>query len=332
MILKKTSFFLALLTLLIPCFFAIAQGIPGASDPIVVRVIPTNPRSNEQVIIDIQSYNTDLNTALISWSVDGKEEANGVGLKRFRMTAGPLGSTKTVEVSAGTLGTGILSTTIIIRPADVGLLWEADTYTPPFYQGKALHSYNGNFKIIALPELYASDGTKIDSKDLVYTWMKNGEVQGGASGYSRNTFVGSQTSYLREGEDISVEVSAPRENVVASNNILVIPTVPEILFYENSPLYGIVYEKALQNSFKLTNEEISVVAEPMFFSVGTRNSSNLTYDWTLNRAALSDFKNKSEVTLRRANDQAGRANIQVISQHQQRLLQGGKGALTISYE
>lgn len=332
MILKKTSFLLALLALFLPCSFVVAQGIPGVSDPIVVRVIPTNPRSNEPVIIDIQSYNTDLNTALISWSVDGKEEANGVGLKRFRMTAGPLGSTKTVDVSVGTLGTGILSTTVIIRPADVGLLWEADTYTPPFYQGKALHSYNGTFKVIALPELYAINGTKIDPKELVYTWTKNGEVQGGSSGYGKNAFVGSQTSYLREGEEISVEVSAPRENVVASNSILVTPVVPEILFYENSPLYGIVYEKALQNNFKLTNEEVSVVAEPMFFSVGTRGSRSLTYDWTLNRAPLSDFKNKSEITLRRANDQAGRANIQVVSQHQTRLLQGGKGALTISYE
>jgi hypothetical protein len=332
MILKKTSFLLVLLALFTPCSFAVAQSIPGIQDPIVVRVTPTNPRSNEPIIIDIQSYATDLNTALVSWSVDGKEEANGVGLKRFRMTAGPLGSTKTVEVSVGTLGSGVLSTTIIIRPADVGLLWEADTYTPPFYQGKALHSFNGTFKVIALPELYASSGEKIDAKDLIYTWSKNGEVQGSASGYGRNTFVGSQTSYLREGEDISVEVSAPRENVVASNNILVIPTVPEILFYENSPLYGIVYEKALQNSFKLTNEEISIIAEPMFFSVGTRGSSRLTYDWTLNKGALSDFKNKSEVTLRRANNQAGRANVEVVSQHQQRLLQGGKGALTISYE
>lgn len=332
MILKKTSFFLALLTLALPCSFAFAQSIPGIQDPIVVRVIPTNPRANEPVFIDIESYSTDLDTALISWSVDGREEANKVGLKNFNLMAGPLGSTKTVEISVGTLGTGVLSATVIIRPADVGLLWEADTYTPPFYQGKALHSYNGTFKVIALPELYASNGTKIDSKDLIYTWKKNNEVQGSASGYGKNTFIGSQTSYLREGEDISVEVAAPRENVVASNSILVVPAVPEMLFYENSPLYGIVYEKALQGNFKLDNQEISIVTEPMFFSVSQRNSPNLTYDWTLNRSNLVDFKNKSEITLSRSNDQAGRANIQVVSQHLKRLLQGGKGDLTISYE
>jgi hypothetical protein len=332
MILKKTSFLFALIALLLPGSFAVAQSIPGIQDPIVVRVIPTNPRANEPVFIDIQSYSTDLDTALITWSVDGKQQASKVGLKEFSLMAGPLGSTKTVDVSIGTLGSGVLSTTVIIRPADVGLLWEADTYTPPFYQGKALHSYNGSFKVIALPELYASNGTKIDPKELIYTWKKNNEVQGSASGYGRNTFIGSQTSYLREGEDISVEVSAPRENVVASNSILVVPTIPEILFYENSPLYGIMYEKTLRNNFKLTNEELSIVAEPMSFSVSTRNSPSLTYDWTINRSALSTFKNKSEITLRRTNDQAGRANIEVVSQHQTRLLQGGKGLLTISYE
>jgi hypothetical protein len=332
MILKKTSFLLALVGIFLSCSFVSAQSIPGIQDPLVVSVIPTNPRANQTTFISIQSYSTDIDRALITWSVDGKEVASGIGLKEFNLVAGPLGSTKIVDVAVSTVGTGILETAVVIRPADVGLLWEADTYTPPFYQGKALHSYNGSFKVIALPELYSSNGTKLDSKDLIYTWKKNGEVQGSASGYGKNTYVGSQTSYLREGEDISVEVSSPRESIVASNSILVIPTTPEILFYENSPLYGIVYEKALSNSFKLTNEEISIIAEPVFFSVKGRGDSALTYAWTLNNATLPDFANKSEITLRRANNEAGRANVQVISQHLKKVLQGGKNSLSISYE
>jgi hypothetical protein len=332
MLLKKTSFFIVLASLFLSCSFVRAQSIPGIQDPLVVSVVPTNPRSNEPVFITIQSYSTDLDRALITWTVDGKVEASGVGLRDFNLMAGGLGSTKVVKASVGTLNTGTLSTNIIIRPADVGLLWEADTYTPPFYQGKALHSYNGSFKVIALPDLYTTDGKKIASKDLVYTWKKNGEVQGSASGYGRSSFIGSQTSYLREGEDISVEVSAPQEEVVASNSILVTPNVPEVLFYENSPLYGIVYEKALKGTKKLTNEEISIVTEPFFFSIAQRNTSNLTYSWKLNGAPLSDFANKSEVTLRRVSGEAGTANLNVILQSQTKVLQGGKGSINISYE
>ncbi|MFA6158503.1 MAG: hypothetical protein WC763_02645 [Candidatus Paceibacterota bacterium] len=333
MLLKRTSLIVVSLGLFLSCSFVSAQSIPGIQNPLVVSVVPTEPRANQAVFINVQSYSTDLNKALITWSVDGKAQASGVGLKDFNLMAGPSGSTKVVDISVATIGSGVLSDSVIIRPADVGLLWEADTYTPPFYQGKALHSYNGSFKVTALPELFTSAGTKIASKDLIYTWKKNGLVQGDVSGYGRNSYIGSQTSYLREGEDISVEVSAPRDNVVATNDILITPTVPEVLLYENSPLYGIVYEKALRNSTGLTNEEISIVAEPFFFSVSERNNGNLTYAWKLNDSTISDFANKSEITLRKVEGMAaGRASLGIVVQHTNKLLQGGKSSLIISYE
>lgn len=332
MLLKKTSFFFVFLSIFFSCSFVSAQSIPGIQTPLIVSVVPSEPRANQITIIGIQSYSMDLDRALITWYVDGVNTNSGVGLKQFRVMAGPSGSTKTVDVTVSTVDAGTFSETIVIRPADVGLLWESDTYTPPFYKGKALHSYNGSFKVVAIPELFTAAGVKIDSKDLIYTWKKNGEVEGSASGYGKNTYIGSQTSYLREGEDISVEVSAPRDNVVASNSILITPLVPEVLLYEKSPLYGIIYEKALRNTMKLTNEEVTIIAEPFSFSVQKRNVSNLTYAWTLNGSPLSDFANKSSVTLRRTSDAAGRANLAVSLQNTFKLLQGGNNGLTISYE
>ncbi len=332
MLLKKTSFFFVFLSLFLSCSFVSAQSIPGIQNPLIVSVIPSEPRANQLTVIGIQSYSMDLDRALITWYVDGVNTASGVGLKQFNVMAGPSGSIKTIDVMVSTVETGTFSETIVIRPADVGLLWESDTYTPPFYKGKALHSYNGSFKVVAIPELFTAAGVKIDSKDLIYTWRKNGEVEGSASGYGKNTYIGSQTSYLREGEDISVEVSAPRDNVVASNSILITPLVPEVILYEKSPLYGIVYEKALKNTMRLTNEEVTIIAEPFSFSVQRRNVSNLTYAWTLNSSPLSDFANKSSITLRRTSSAAGRANLTVSLQNTFKLLQGGNNGLTISYE
>lgn len=332
MILKKASFFFAFLGLLFSCAPVSAQSIPGIQNPLVVSVIPNEPRSNEAVFIRLQSFSMDLDRSLVTWYVDGVSVSSGVGLKDFSVKAGGLGSTKIIDVTVAPANGGSFTETITIRPADVGLVWESDTYSPPFYKGKALHSYNGSFRVIAVPEMFTSTGIKIDPKDLIYTWKKNGEVEGSASGYGKNVYIGLQTSYLREGEDISVEVSAPRDNVVAANSILITPTVPNVILYEKSPLYGIVYEKALQNRTELKNEEITIIAEPFFFSVPRRNTANLTYAWSLNDSALTDFANKSSLTLRKTLEQAGRANLSVVLQNTLKLLQGGKSNLTISYE
>lgn len=332
MFLKRISLIFAFVGLSLSCSFAHAQSIPGIQNPLVVSVIPNEPRANQTVYISLQSYSLDLDRALVTWYVDGVEASSGVGIKDFRVLAGPSGSTKTVDVRVSSVGTGTFTETIVIRPADVGLLWESDTYTPPFYQGKALHSYNGSFKVIALPELYTTAGVKIDPKELIYTWKKNGEVQGSASGYGKNTYVGTQTSYLREGEDISVEVTAPRDNVVAANSILITPAVPSVSFYEKSPLYGIIYERSLRNRTSLSNEEISIIAEPFFFSIRNRESSNVSYTWTLNNSALSDFAGESLVTLRKTGGEAGRADLRVVLQNNMKLLQGAAQNLTIFYE
>ncbi len=207
---------------------------------------------------------------------------------------------------------------------------ESDTYTPPFYKGKALHSYNGSFKVIALPEFIDMSGKIIDPKELIYSWSKNGNVVADSSGYGKSTFISSQTSYLREGEDITVEVSAPRDNIVAQRNITIKPTVPKIIFYENSPLHGVVYEKSLSGSFGLKNEEISIIAEPFFFSIPSRNSSNLETTWKLNGSTVYNSQNKTDITLRKVGD-TGASNLGITIQNKAKLLQGANNNVVIQY-
>ena len=120
--------------------------------------------------------------------------------------------------------------------------------------------------------------------------------------------------------------------MVASNSILITPAVPYVSFYEKSPLYGIIYEKSLRNRTSLTNEEVSIIAEPFFFSIPNRDSSNLSYTWTLNGSPLPDFSGESLMTLRKAGGEAGRADLRVVLQNNMKLLQGASQNLTIFYE
>ncbi len=312
--------------------FVLAQGIPGVTDTVDFTLVPQYPKPNEAVYIRAQSFNTNLNKAEFAWTVNGKPVAEGLGVKEIRVVTGAPGTATEVGVIIKTIDIGIISDTVFMYPAEVNLVWEADTYTPPFYKGKALHSYNGAFKVTAIPEFFDRNNKRIDPKDLIYNWKKNDVVQNDASGYGKDSFVSSQTSYLREGEEITVEVSSSREDLTASNKITITPTTPKILFYEKSPLFGTLYGKKLNQSFKLTNEEITLVAVPMFFSAPKAMNSNLALSWVMNGSPVSEFENKNEITLRREDDNAGRSNISVTAQHNKRVLQGASGSISISFD
>jgi len=323
-----TAFLLALI--MIPAVVT-AQGVPGVSDPITINLSPENPRPESTATVILQSFSIDLDATLITWTINGKKSSSAVGQKSFSFNTGKLGSVSRVDVSATSPGISI-TRSIIVRPADVSLLWEADTYTPPFYRGKALHSYNGSFRVTAIPEMIGANGKKIDAKDLIYTWKKNGLVVADSSGYGKNQFISSQTSYLREGEDITVEVSAPRDSIVASRSITIKPVVPKILFYEKNGLYGTLYGSALGSRFSLNQDEITIGAEPYFFSASSKSSSNISYSWKLNSSNVPSFTGENEITLRRDSDSAGRSNLSVVVQNQNKVLQGAKGDILISFD
>lgn len=307
---------------------SLAQTVPGISDPVTFSVIPEFPKPNQTVYISAQSYSTDLDKAVFKWRVDGKAYAEGVGLREISVKTGKTGTLTAVTVEVSTADFGVIRNDLAFRPADVTLLWQSDTYVPPFYEGKALHSFNGSFKVTAIPEFFDATGKRISPKDLVYTWKKNGQVQGDASGFGKDSFVGSQTSYLREGEEISVEVSSPKESLAGTASVTLAPRVPEIVFYENSPLYGAVYEKALSGSFDLLSEEITLQAEPFYVSVTDRRGGFLSFDWKMNGADVPAFKDKSEIVLRKSGT-GGQSAISLVVQHRARLLQGARSALTI---
>ena len=327
----RYGIYVFLISALVAPLALFAQGVPGISDPLTLTLFPENPRPNETVTARIQSFSIDLDAALITWTVNGKEVSSSIGQKTVSVDSGRLGSLSRIDVSV-TTPTLSLSDSIVIRPADVSLVWEADTYVPPFYRGKALHSYNGSFRVTAVPEFVGDNGRAIDSKDLIYTWKKNGAVVGEASGYGKNQFVSTQTSYLREGEDITVEVSSPRESIVASRSVTIRPTIPKIIFYEKSGLYGARYQTAVGNRFSLTNDEVTFVAEPFFFSVREKNDPLLSSTWKLNGRELSDFMGDMDITLRRDSNTAGQSEVGITLQHARNVLQGANNVIRITFD
>ncbi|MDE2041384.1 MAG: hypothetical protein KGI59_03335, partial [Patescibacteria group bacterium] len=288
---------------------------------------PMFPAPGDTVTVSAQSYSTDLNRADFIWNVDGKVYKRGTGITSITVQAPKTGS-MTISVDVATIDIGTISNSTTISPADVTLLWQSNGYVPPFYGGKALETYGSVFRVTAIPEFINASGKRADPKTLIYTWKKNGTVDPGQSGYGHDVYIGTQSSYVRGGDDITVEVTSA-DGRAAVSTATISPSVPELILYADSPLYGIEYEKALPSTYSLTDQEVSVKVEPFYMSTKNPMSGALTFDWTMNGAPVTAFHNKDEITLRSTGSVGGQTDVGVTVQNQGKLLQGGQAAITI---
>ena len=307
-------------------FFALSPSlhaqIPLGSGGVSISLVPENPKPNQSVVVKTQSFSTNLDNATFKWSVNGKVVAEGVGMKHLEKKKKKSGSVTSIQVEINTQNLGVIRDSITFRPTEVTLIWESDGYIPPFYKGRSFYTLGGALKVVAIPEFFSSQGKRMNPKDLVYTWKKNGEVVASASGYGKDFFISDKTSYLREGNDISVEVSSPRENITGSASVIVEPQQLEILMYEKSPLYGILFNKTLPSSFSLTNEEITLYATPFFFSTQTQSLGELSFEWTMNNNPIRSAAGSNELTLRKETGQVGSSDIGITIQNPRKVLQG----------
>jgi len=249
-------------------------------DYLDVKTSPQNPGPNETIRITVESYLSDLNKATISWWVDGKLVERGLGKTTFSFRNGASGSTTRLTISITTNAGERVTKELSWSPVGITMLWEANTYTPPFYRGKALMTPQASVRAIAIPD---NTGTRnaLDAGNLVYTWKKDGTAVPTASGYGKNSFSFPGPKPYGESK-VSVQVSSVNDTIKTDMNVVLPLSNPFILFYENHPLLGTWYNRALGDNLTLAQKEFSLSAEPYFFSNETGEAPTLAYNWTLN--------------------------------------------------
>src|SRR3989344_5989598 len=277
---------------------------------ISVSLTPTNPRPNENVSIKLTSYNTNLDQAEISWSVDGVEKKKAFGEKEFGLVAPSLGDSVFVQANIQTIEGNLAQKTINIQPAGVDLLWQAESYSPPFYKGKVLWPIQGNIKVVAIPQFVTPDKNIINSENLIYKWKKNGLVIGDISGFGKNT-LSLTGSIISRPLNISVEVTTLNNDMVAENGVTLYSSDTNLLLYENNPRYGVFYNKIISSDFVLKNPEVSLVAEPYFFAGNTKDF--ISFVWSINGNKITDNKNTNVETFRQEDDTKGIAQILITA-------------------
>ena len=303
--------------------------IPFAlSNELNVAISPTYPSPNENVFVTLTLYTDDLNSADITWYQNGKNVLSGKGETKVNFKTGNIGEETKIEIKITLLSGVSFSKDFTLNPAGVDLVWEANSYVPPFYKGKALHSRQGVIKIVATPD-FVKNGKRVLPQNLVYEWSNDVEVYQSQSGYGKNVIVLSG-SILGKNESIEVLVTDPVNNLVARKFIDIVPVNPEIVFYENSPYYGHIFDSAITNSFNLKTGEVQVLAAPFYF---TKNDSGLLkYEWQLNGQSVPNLFGSRTAVFKKPEDKTGRSTISLRVENANRILQQADGKLTINFE
>lgn len=325
----KKAIFTTLLALLLSVGTTTSAQTIDLTQNLSVTQNPERPRAYETVSIAIESYLLDLNSATISWSVDGKLLEKGTGNKTFKVKLGAVGTLTTINLSIQARTGESIEKTFRLRPAEIDILWEAETYTPPFYKGKAIFSNQSRVRIIAVPNFKTVGGKSIPAGNLIYKWEQDNEGRADVSGFGRSTFLATGPLLPRP-TTISVEATTQDGELVAKTYLTLKSIPPTILFYENNPLYGIMYHRALSGSFTLPGTEITLAAEPYFFSGRAKTTPETNFDWKLNDISVGD-NGDGEVTLRNDNGKTGEAVLTLEITNSQKIYQSARKLLNLKF-
>jgi hypothetical protein len=254
----------------------------ASSESIQTIVIPNDPKPESTISIQLSSSLIDLGSADITWKVDNKFLQSGKDLRVAKIKLGKAGSVTVISISISTKDYGVVTKELRFSPGGVRLIYEAETYTPPFYKGKALPTQQSVISLLAVTNFKTPRGVTIQPKDLIFTWKKNGEVDGANSGRGKDTYRYNNGALPTDAPLIEVVVSAPEYGAEGSDSIVVESVEPEIIFYEENPLLGTILNKALVDQLNFSKSEMTLLAYPYYFSAQKKEATQLSYKFSIN--------------------------------------------------
>lgn len=298
------------------------------SNELGVDIVPQYPNPYQKVSVSLSLYTEDLNSADISWYKNGKLDGQGKGKTTYTFATGAAGDETKIEARIKLLSGISFSKSFNINPAGVDLVWEANSYVPPFYKGKALHPRQGSLKIVATPN-FVKNGKRISAGNLIYKWSNGVNVYQSQSGYGKNV-VTIDGSLLGKEEQIEILVTDPVNNLVAHGLLNISPVDPEIVFYENSPYYGHLFDTAVNEKLDLKSAETQIMAAPYFFS--NEEDGLLTYKWRLNNTSISSLSGSRTAIFKKPEGESGQSVISLEIENLDRILQQADANMTINFE
>lgn len=277
--------------------------IPGIENSVLLRMNPMHPQPGDRVQVSAQSVFLDLSRMNITWTVNNKVIGQGVGMVDIDLTMGALGSEMKIVLSA-TSDTTTASKQLTIIPTQIDVLFESDSYVPPFYRGRALPSEQTYVRVQAIPRFKRADGSFVPKNSMIYTWKQNGSIVAAVSGKGKYA-VTLPSPVLFGADTISVEAVSV-DGIMSGSASISIPSVtPILLLYQDHPLFGRMYHRALGVRTAIPESEMMFMAVPFFSGVATPNDTSLQYGWNINNEYIvADTLKRNEITINAAKSAA----------------------------
>ena len=244
---------------------------------------------------------------------------------------GKAGKPTTITDTIEPLNGNAIIKTFILNPQTVDIIWEARTYAPPFYKGKALYSPQENIVFVAMPNLTNANGVVTNPSAVTYFWRQDATAYADRSGYGVNNF-SYKGSILLKPVIIDAEV-ADGAGLTTKNYVSLAPTAPIAGIYEDSPLYGILWNNELSRGFDFgEREERTIAAIPYFFGSESGTGANLSYVWTINGIEISVPQTQNTMTFRNTDGKEGISVIGLAIENNANFLENAQSGTTINFK
>lgn len=298
----------------------------GLEEKVSVDFTPNVPGPNEIVDVYATSYMFDMDKSTVSWYLNGSLLKKGLGLRNISFRTGGLGEKSVLRLSVLKPSGSTFEETFNIIPAEIDIMVEPLTYTPPFYKGRSVATFQSPVKLVAIPSFVDSSGKKIPDSNVVYNWNINGKVVQGKSGAGKNTYV-HQTDIVSRPIEVILTASPVNSDQKAKITKVIDFVQPKILVYEKNPIFGTIFERNVNSNFVLNRQEIVFAAVPMFFDLDSIKSD---YKWVVNGKEFKDTLGPN-ITFRRVNSDPGIANVSVSIRDIEKILQAANVSFSMSF-
>ena len=268
-------------------FIVLVASLPHSALAVGLNIInfatyPAMPGANEEVTIRLESYTTSLGTSAIRWFVNKTDHSEGLALTEVKVHTLDFGQKTVIDVVIVTEQGERIDKQLVIAPAEVDVLWEAQTYTPPFYKGKALPTFKSNVRVTAIPRF---NSLTSDPKKYTYRWKYNRNL-GLGEGLGKNSVI-FPMSYEDVNVPVDVTVTLSGTEWVGNKYVDIPATSAKVVLYEQAPLLGINFNSAWTTPIETSESEFVAYAAPFFFSLDDLVNNRIVYRWEINRGYVS---------------------------------------------
>lgn len=298
--------------------------------PFSIETDPAFPEPETTVTLRLVGNPLELTQSTVSWTKDGVPVASGPGLTKTSVRVGKNGSGSLIRVLVINLNGESQSTSVTLHPTEVDLVWSANSYTPPFFRGRALPSPGTTVAAEALPRFRNTNGTLLDPSVLIYTWRTDNSVLADVSGKGKRSVLipappmfGSYT--------LSVTIETTDGIYRGQSSTRVRSAEPHLVLYRDHPLFGILTHTALDTSALVRDSEATFAAIP-YYADAFEGTRSLSYEWFVNGSLVpGDPEDPERITIR-TEEGSGIALIELALTHAQNWLQDARGKWNVTFD